>query len=207
LETPPDIKAILAQLSASDEVLKGIIQTIPTPVVESTHDVFHDLMSCIFEQQIHYRSTKRIFAKMLERASLTRLTLENFAQIEEKALPHVKLATAKYETLAQTLDFFKSNKLDWQKLSDAEVRAQLSTIKGIGAWTMDMILMYTLQRPGVVPFDDFHLKEIMVKAYGLNPNVQLKKQMQELAAQWQPHQSLAVHYLLAWKAFKKGGEK
>jgi DNA-3-methyladenine glycosylase II len=201
LEKSPNIEAVLAQLSTNDAVLKNIIQTIPMPVVESTCDVFHDLMSCILEQQIHYRSSKKIFAKMLEKAALSHLTLDNFAVLEEKALPFVKLSASKYETLAQTLDFFSSHKTDWQQLSDAEVRSQLSTIKGIGPWTMDMILLYTLQRPNIFPFDDFHLKAIMVKMYGLNPNVQLKKQMLEVAAQWQPHQSLAVQYLLAWKEF------
>jgi DNA-3-methyladenine glycosylase II len=207
LEKSPNIEATLAQLSANDAALKNIIQTIPMPIVENTGDVFHDLMSCILEQQIHYRSTKRIFAKLLERAALSHLTLDNFAVLEEKALPFVKLSASKYETLVQTLDFFSNHKTDWQLLSDAEVRAQLSNIKGIGPWTMDMILLYTLQRPNIFPSDDFHLKAIMVKMYGLNPNVQLKKQMLEVAAQWQPHQSLAVKYLLAWKEFNKNGVK
>ena len=44
-----------------DPVLKKIIETIPEPNIESTNDVFFDLMSCVLEQQIHYRSTKRIF--------------------------------------------------------------------------------------------------------------------------------------------------
>jgi DNA-3-methyladenine glycosylase II len=203
LEKSPNIEATLAQLSANDAVLKNIIQTIPMPIVENTGDVFHDLMSCILEQQIHYRSSKRIFAKMLEKAALSHLTLDNFAILEEKALHSVKLSASKYETLAQTLDFFSNNKIGWHQLGDAEVRAQLSAIKGIGNWTMDMILLYTLERPNIFPFDDFHLKAIMVKMYGLNPNVQLKKQMLEVAAQWQPHQSLAVKYLLAWKEHYK----
>jgi 3-methyladenine DNA glycosylase/8-oxoguanine DNA glycosylase len=47
----------------------------------------------------------------------------------------------------------------------------------------------------------------MVKMYGLNPNMQLKKQMLEVATRWQSHQSLAVMYLLAWKEFSKNGGK
>jgi DNA-3-methyladenine glycosylase II len=207
LETLPDIKAVLAQLSSNDEILKKIIGTIPVPEIDSTGDVFHDLISCILEQQIHYRSSKKIFAKMLERAGLSRLTLDNFEILEEKALPFAKLSDSKYQTLAQTLDFFAKNKPDWQQLSDAEVRAKLAGIKGIGPWTMDMILLYTLQRPNIFPFDDFHLKAVMVKMYGLNPDVQLKKQMLEVAEMWQPHQSLAVKYLLAWKEFNKNGVK
>jgi DNA-3-methyladenine glycosylase II len=197
------IESIAAHLSTNDAVLKNIIQVLPAPSLETTNSVFHDLMNCIVEQQIHYRSTKKIFAKCLERAGLSHLTPENFTLFEEKALSATTLSTSKYETLAQTLDFFKNNKTDWQHLSDADVRAQLSTIKGIGPWTMDMILLYTLQRPNIVPVDDFHLKEIMVKLYGLNPKVQLKKQILDVAALWQPHESLAVRYLLAFKEFNK----
>ena len=104
-----------------------------------------------------------------------------------------------------TLDFFNTNKIKWQTLSDAEISAQLSSIKGIGKWTIDMILLYTLQRPDVFPYDDFHLKEIMVKLYNLDPNIKLKAQMIDISNDWGEHKSLAVRYLLDWKTFLKKG--
>jgi len=94
--------------------------------------------------------------------------------------------------------------MDWKLLQDAEITTRLSTIKGIGKWTIDMILLYTLQRPHVFPHDDFHLKQIMVSLYGLDPNVKLKAQMINISKQWLEQKSLAVLYLLAWKQFKKG---
>jgi DNA-3-methyladenine glycosylase II len=190
-------------LAQADPILAKIIGSIPEPVIESTHDVFFDLMSCIVEQQIHYRSTKRIFAKGLERAGLATLNLENFSIFEEKALSAIKLSASKYATLSETIAFFTANQLNWQAMSDTEVREQLSGIKGIGNWTMDMILLYTLERSDVFPYDDFHIKEIMVRLYGLNPNSRLKAQMLEVAGAWGVHKSLAVRYLLAWKAFGK----
>jgi DNA-3-methyladenine glycosylase II len=173
-------------LVKADAQLERIIARVPPPEVACTHDVFHDLMSCILEQQIHYRSTKRIFQK--------------------KALPSAKLSVQKSETVLQTIAYFTEHGTEWQSLSDAEVRVQLGQIKGIGAWTMDMILMYTLQRPDVFPLDDFHLKEIMVKLYKLNPDVKLKAQMRDVATAWATHKSLAVKYLLAWKTLSKKGE-
>ncbi len=190
-------------LRGCDPVLARIINTIPEPIIESTNDVFFDLMSCVLEQQIHYRSTKRIFQKMLERADLQTLTLDNFEKFEEKAFVNIKLSESKYETILRTLDFFKDNKINWQVLNDAEVIAHLSSIKGIGKWTIDMILLYTLQRPNVFPYDDFHVKEIMVKLYGLDPNSRLKAQMVDISSAWGEHKSLAVKYLLAWKEFNK----
>ncbi len=187
----------------SDEVLKNIITIIPEPQIQSTNDVFHDLISCILEQQIHYRSTKKIFQKMLDKASLEVLSLDNFAQFEEKALQNISLSINKYETIERTIDFFKTNKIVWQELENQQIMAKLSSIKGIGKWTIDMILLYTLQRPNVFPHDDFHLKEIMVNLYNLDPNVKLKTQMIDISSGWGECNSLAVKYLLAWKEFNK----
>jgi DNA-3-methyladenine glycosylase II len=192
-----------SQLQNADDVLKNIIGIVPEPKIETTNDVFHDLMSCILEQQIHYRSTKRIFQKMLQTANIERLTLDNFAEFEKTAFTNSKLAIGKFETVERIVYFFTVNKINWALLSDDDVVEKLSSIKGIGKWTIDMILIYTLERPDVFPYDDFHLKEIMVKLYGLDPNVKLKAQMLEVAEVWGAHKSLAVKYLLAWKEFNK----
>lgn len=190
-------------LSNSDSILKNIIQNIPEPQIRSTNDVFHDLMSCILEQQIHYRSTKKIFQKMLNLTSLEILTPENFAQFEEKAFKDANFSINKYETIERTIEFFDENKIIWQELNDEDVIEKLSSIKGIGKWTIDMILLYTLQRSNVFPYDDFHLKKIMVKLYNLDPNIKLKAQMIDISNTWEEHKSLAVKYLLAWKEFNK----
>ena len=190
-------------LAKSDPILANIIAQIPEPIIESTNDIFHDMLSCIIEQQIHYRSTKKIFIKALERAGIERVTLNNFHLLEEHSLPTVKLSMGKYETLLAFVEYWNSNTLNFNNLNDTEVIEELSSIKGIGKWTIDMILLYTLQHPNVFPYDDFHLKEIMVKLYGLNPNVKLKAQMIETSNAWKEHKSLAVRYLLAWKKYNK----
>jgi DNA-3-methyladenine glycosylase II len=195
-----NVKKILAE---SDPVLGKIINTIPEPQIKSTNEVFHDLMSCIIEQQIHYRSTKKIFQKMLDTASLKILTIDNFRQFEEKAVSTVKLSMAKYETVVRIIEFWNKNKINWQLLNDNEVTEKLSSIKGIGKWTIDMILLYTLQRPGVFPHDDFHLKQILISLYGLNPNSKLKVQMIDISRDWGEHKSQAVKYLFAWKEYNK----
>jgi DNA-3-methyladenine glycosylase II len=186
-------------LADNDPILAKIIETVTLEPVVSTKDVFHDLMSCILEQQIHYRSTKRIFAKALERANITHLTLENFHLIEKHSLSQIKLAMGKYETMMSFIDYWSNNRLDFYTLSDEEVSAELSSIKGIGKWTIDMILLYTLQRPNVFPYDDFHVKQIMIGVYGLDEKTKLKAQMLEVASHWGEHKSLAVSYLLEYK--------
>ncbi len=187
----------------SDPILANIITNVELPDIESTQSVFHDLMSCIIEQQIHYRSTKRTFAKMMGQAGLAILTPENFHIFEEKSFGSVKLSAKKYETINNILSYWSKHILNWEELTDQEVRTQLSEIKGVGQWTIDMILIYTLNRPDVFSFDDFHIKQIMTALYELNPNSRLKSQMKDVAEQWSPQKTKAFLYLLEWKKAQK----
>lgn len=186
-------------LAKADPVLEKIMAQIERPRVESTQDVFHDLMSCIIEQQIHYRSSKRIFAKALERADLETVTLENLHTLDKKSLSQIKLAKGKHETILAFSEYWSKCKLEFNKLTDDEVVKELLSIKGIGKWTIDMILLYTLNRPNIFPIDDFHLKQIMISLYGLNPKTKLKAQMLAVADKWGKQKSLAVLYLLDYK--------
>ncbi len=196
---------IKKQLALNDEILEDIINKIDLPKIENTQNVFHDLMSCIIEQQIHYRSTKNIFQKRMEAANLEILTVENFEKLEKDGFKNLKLSTNKYETILRVVDFFEKNNIDWEKNDDVEVRKILSKIKGVGTWTIDMILMYTLERADIFPADDYHLKLIMTKLYPIDESARVKAQQKAIAENWAPYKSFGVKYLLAYKeALKKG---
>ncbi len=185
-----------------DPVLTRVMQTVALPVIESTKNVFHDLISCIIEQQIHYRSSKRQFQKLLDQAAIERLTPDNFNHFETQSLQNIKLSGRKFETLSGIVEFFSSKQIDWPGLTDAEVREALSGIKGVGPWTIDMILLFTLDRPDIFPADDYHLKMIMSNLYQIKDGAGMKQRMNEAAEMWKPHRSTAVRYLLAWKEWQ-----
>lgn len=190
-------------MTEQDEVLNKIIQTIPLPPQESTNNVFHDLLSCIIEQQIHYRSTKKTFQKLLAQTGLDELTTANFPILEEKGLKNIKLSMRKYETIGRIVEFFESHTLDWGAMKDEDVEQALSKIKGVGNWSIKMILLYTLQRPDVFPADDYHLKQIMIKLYNIDTAAKVKAQLKAVAGNWSPCKSIGVRYLLAWKEHQK----
>jgi len=198
-----DLAQIKKHLATQDQVLKTIISEVDLPDIQNTHNVFHDLMSCLIEQQIHYRSTKKTFQKALQRAEIDLLSPQNFSDFEKAAFEPLKLSIKKYETIMRVLDFFEHNPIDWFSLGEEEVRQQLKQIKGIGPWTVDMILLYTLGLPNIFPADDYHLKQLMPSLYQLDTSAKLKAQMKNVATQWQPYQSIAVRYLWAWKAAQK----
>ena len=105
----------------------------------------------------------------------------------------------KYETLGRILVFFDENKLNWSEMTDNDIRKVFSQIKGIGTWTIDMVLLYTLERPDIFPADDYHLKKIMCNLYDIHTTSKIKAQLKSISEYWSPHKSLAVKYLLAWK--------
>lgn len=185
-------------LFSHDPVMKGLVAGVELPPLRSTDNVFHDVMSCIIEQQIHYRSSKHSFQHLMQEAGLKELSIDNF-HLLEPCLPKVRLSAAKVEAMAHTLDFFAQNDVMWKQLSDEEVRLELGRIKGVGRWTVDMILLYTLGRPDIFPHDDYHLCQIMPRLYGLDPKKKLAERMMAIAEQWSGFRSLAVLYLLAWK--------
>lgn len=192
-------------LSSQDPILAEVIEKVKLPDLQSSGDVFHDLMSCIIEQQIHYRSSKKQFQKLLTQAGLKRLTLENFTIFEKKALSSLKLSMRKLETMERVLGFFHENKPKWQEMQDAEIRNLFTTLKGIGPWTVDMLLLYTLRRPDVFSADDFHIKQIMTQVYEIESKSKLKARLLEIAEHWTPYRSYGTRYLLAYKeALKKG---
>lgn len=193
-------------LKEKDPILKDIINMIPLPIIESSNDVFFDLVTCIVAQKIHYRGTSPYTKKLTALLNEEDPTPKNVLAIDEKAFSEMKLSNNKYQTLFRLADNWQRRKMDkivWSELSDEEIKTILMDIKGIGNWTVDMILLYTFQRPNIFPFEDYHLKNIMVQLYELNPQSKLKAQMLDVASDWAPYRSLAVKYLLAWKEHLK----
>ena len=181
-----------------DPVLKTLCNTYKIADIESTQSVFHDLISCIVEQQIHYRSSKKTFEKMLQQAGLKLLTLENFEIFESMGLLKQKLSIQKYESLLCILDFFTDQTIDFSTLSDQEVRQTLTQIKGVSDWTADMILIYTLKRPDVFPSKDYHLRKLLEHYFPQEAPFTPGK-VKKKTAEWQPHRSAACLLLLATK--------
>lgn len=98
------INIAIKHISNVNNILSNIVNSIELPVIENTYNVYHDLIGCIIEQQIHYRSTKKVFEKMLIAADLKIVTPLNFNQFEEKGILGYKLSLSKHETLMRVLD-------------------------------------------------------------------------------------------------------
>jgi DNA-3-methyladenine glycosylase II len=83
------------------------------------------------------------------------------------------------------------------ELPDDAVVAELTQVKGIGVWTAEMILIFTLGRPDVLPVDDLGIRNAVQRAYAL-PQRPAKAELLRLGEPWRPHRTLASRYL--WKS-------
>ena len=85
------------------------------------------------------------------------------------------------------------------ELSDEEVIAELTAVKGIGQWSADMFLMFHLERPDVLPVGDLGIRRAIERAYGL-PELPEAAEMERIAEPWRPHRTLACRYL--WRSLQ-----
>jgi DNA-3-methyladenine glycosylase II len=88
-----------------------------------------------------------------------------------------------------------------ERMTDEQIISYLTQVKGIGRWTVEMILIFSLQRPDVFPIDDLAIKKGMVINYNLaSHGKQLAKDMHRIADRWRPHRTLGTLYI--WKYFE-----
>jgi DNA-3-methyladenine glycosylase II len=94
----------------------------------------------------------------------------------------------------------KRLQLDWDEMSDEEILTFLTQIKGVGRWTVEMILIFTLRRPDIFPLDDYGIQQAIKRAYNVDyQGKELKFFMQKTAENWKPYRSYATRYL--WNFF------
>lgn len=184
---------------SKDEVLGDVIKQLSLPKLNVSSNFFHDLMSCIIEQQIHYRSTKKIFERVLNNAKIEDLTIQNFHKLEESNFKGATLSIKKYETIQSVLDLFSDEETEWNSLKNEEIHRKLGVINGVGIKTIDSLLIYSLGREDVFIPDDYHIEKIMASLYKLNPSSNLKAQINSISQDFSPYKSYAFLLLLNWK--------
>ncbi len=193
-------------LRQRDPVLKDIIDQVALPDLPNSAGVFHDLVSCIVDQTVPSRSRGVYLRKLTGLLGGEPPDTNNIYTIQEEDWAIAKMANPKYHTLFRVTDWWHEQKVDswdWTALPDQDIRERLTSIKGIGPQTADLILLYSLAREDVFLVNDYHVKQIMPILYDFSPEEKLPKQLLAVAEKWAPYRSLGTRYLLAYKAMMK----
>jgi DNA-3-methyladenine glycosylase II len=197
-----DIQAHLAR----DPKFALLIQKLPFPEGPSRNwSVYYGLLESIASQQLSVKAADTIFNRFLKLFPEEYPSAEILVDLSTETLRGVGLSNSKANYMRNVATYFLENdwlEKDWSEHSDEELIKMLSAIKGVGKWTVEMILMFILQRPDVLPVDDLIIRQGMVKLYNLEhleSKKELYQKLHEVAEPWRPYRSFACRYLWKWK--------
>lgn len=162
------------------------------------------LCASIMSQQLSTKVAKVIFHRFLSLYDGEEPTPEQIAATPLETLRGIGLSNAKAQYVLNVAAFCKEHELTdkrLKKMKDEEVIDLLTQIKGVGRWTVEMLLMFTLGREDVFAVDDYGIQVAMKNIYKLDDSNKksFKAAMQKIAAKWAPYRTYACLHLWRWK--------
>jgi DNA-3-methyladenine glycosylase II len=183
-------------LKKSDPVLAAIIEKIGPCRMQFGEPTFHNVAESILYQQLNGKAAATIFQRFTVAAG-DPLTPEGILKLSDAEMRGVGLSKQKTSYLRDLSEKTKAGLLEFEtlhELSEEDVIAHLTQVKGIGVWTAHMFLMFTLRRPDILPTGDYGIQAAIKKHYKKRkwpkPAV-----MEKIAKPWVPYRSIACWYL------------
>jgi DNA-3-methyladenine glycosylase II len=197
------IAAAINHLSNVDPVMRTTIEQIGPCTLRPDPDIFNALVDAIISQQISVKAADAILARV--RAALLGgvVTPEALAVYDFDGLRTLGLSTQKARYILSLVEHIQNGQLVLEQLpmlGDEEVIQRLTVVKGIGRWTAEMVLIFTLGRADVLPVDDLGFLEGVRAAYNL-PERPKRVEMLERGEVWRPYRTFATWYMWAWRHF------
>jgi DNA-3-methyladenine glycosylase II len=214
------MRKAVTHLKKSDPTMRAIIERIGPCRMQFGPPEFHSLGEAIVYQQLNGKAAETIFRRFAALVGEP-LTPEGILKLSDEQLRSVGLSKQKSAYLKDLAAKTASGVLDFarlQELTDEEVIEHLTQVKGIGVWTAQMFLMFSLKRKNVLPTGDFGVRMAMYKHYldvqrakAVKKSSAAKKsrknkiklptpeQMEKIAKCWEPYRSVACWYL--WRSW------
>lgn len=193
----------LAHLN-KDEKLKTIIALQLPYILQARNNIYLHLCNSIMSQQLNVKVAAVIFERFLNLYKNKKPSLKQIVNTPFEQLRSIGLSNAKAQYVQNVCSFFLAEKITDAQLQNMDNRSlieYLSQIKGVGQWTVEMILMFTLGREDVFALDDLGIQQSMAKLYQLDTTNKkaLKLKMIEISEGWSPYRTYACRYLWGWK--------
>lgn len=195
-----------AYLTRVDPVLAQTIQWVGPCTLQPDPNVFEALIDAIISQQISVAAANTFMARLRALVPGGRIERETLITLTYEDLRHVGLSHTKIRYIHNLLEHITNGSLDLDTLvalDDEEIIRQLCAVKGIGRWTAEMVLIFTLGRPDVLPTDDLGFVEAVRRVYEL-PERPKPRDMSARGELWRPYRTFATWYLWAWKESQNG---
>ncbi len=190
-----------------DRKLKKVIESTQPYKLTKRRNVCLRLCASIMSQQLSTRVAEVIYRRFLELYGGEEPTPEQLLSTAPETLRSIGLSNAKVSYVHNVARFALEQGMDEKKLrkmTNEEVIEYLTQIKGVGQWTVEMILMFTLGREDVFAADDLGIQNAMVKLYKLDKEnrKQLREEMLKISSRWAPFRTYGCLYLWRWKDSK-----
>ena len=196
-------------LKSKDKILEKIILE-DLEVFKSRGSVYESLLSSIISQQISTSAANSIRERFLKIFRDKFPTTKQLLSFEEEKLRSAGLSKQKVSYMKSVAKHWIDEKLDEKKftnMSDEEIINDLVKIKGVGEWTAEMILMFSLLRPDIYSYKDLALTNTVIELYKIKKDnftpKKLKEKVLKITKEWSPQRSLASRYLWHYRGLQK----
>jgi DNA-3-methyladenine glycosylase II len=214
-----DAALAVRTLTAADPKLGQLIQRCGpfTLKLKSQHSPFDALLESIIYQQLHGKAAAAILKRLLTSFGELHPAPEHLLQAPDDLLRAAGLSASKTKALrdlaAKTLDGTVPTLIQIRRMSDEEIIERLTQVRGIGAWTVHMLLIFRLGRPDVLPVTDYGVRKGFAFTFNRLPKskpfdasmLATIEQIERRAEKWRPWRSVASWYL--WRACDLAGKK
>ena len=194
-----DIEAGL-DLLKKDKNMQDLIKKFGRPDFNLGQDYFQSLLRAIVFQQLSGKAAKTIYERLVNLIpETTNLCPNEVLKLDKDEMRKAGLSFQKINYVRNLADYFENNsfqKKDVERMTDEEISKELIQIKGIGQWTVDMFLMFTLNRADILPYKDLGIQKGIMKILNMK-NLPSKKEMENCSRKWRPYRTIACWYL--WK--------
>ncbi len=198
MKTKLNTAAAINHFKKVDPVLHRVVSVSPKLDVKPRRNYFMSLVSSVISQQLSTKAARTIRGRFLELFPDKVLPQpEAVLTVSDAEMRAAGLSYSKIKYIKEIAKAFRDKQVTPRKFhrqTDEEIIEQLVKIKGVGRWTAEMFLMFSLGRPDVFSVGDLGLRNAIQKIYGLK-QPPTPKQMEKIAKKWAPHRTVASRYL------------
>jgi len=192
---------------SKDKKFAPLLHTVEPYKLKKRKNICVRLCASIMSQQLSTRVAEVIFARFLALYDGADPTPQQIADTPFDTLRAIGLSNAKVNYVQNVAKYVIAHKADDKKLNkmtNEEVIDFLTPIKGVGRWTVEMLLMFTLGREDVFAVDDLGIQQAMAAIYKLDlaDKKGTREQMLKISAKWSPYRTYACFYLWKYKDAK-----
>jgi len=194
--------AIKKHFQSVDPILASVIPHIASITIEQSNDYFPDLVEAIINQQLSDKAAATIFGRFKTLFPKGKITPEKLLRIKDGHIRTVGTSWSKITYMKNIARAWLDGTITFDKhttMTDEAIIQQLTKVKGVGAWTAEMFLMFTLGREDVFSYGDLGLRRAIQKLYKFKKEPTVK-QMEKIVIKWKPYRTYAARIL--WKSLE-----